>query len=65
MPAYQIVEAIRTGPGNMPRFTGNLSDKQVNDVTQYVVTEIQHPNNPGRFLVSVDSDQSRKASLDS
>ncbi len=47
IPAYQVVEAIRTGPGNMPRFTGNLSDKQVNDVVKYVTTEIQHPNNPG------------------
>jgi ubiquinol-cytochrome c reductase cytochrome c subunit len=49
IPAYQVVEAIRTGPGNMPRFTGNLSDKQVNDVTEYVTTEIQHPDNPGGF----------------
>ena len=49
IPAYQVVEAIRTGPANMPRFTGNLSDKQVNDLTKYVTTEIQHPNNPGGF----------------
>jgi ubiquinol-cytochrome c reductase cytochrome c subunit len=49
IPAYQVVEAIRTGPANMPRFTGNLSDKQVNDVTEYVTTEIQHPDNPGGF----------------
>jgi ubiquinol-cytochrome c reductase cytochrome c subunit len=47
IPAYQVVEAIRIGPGNMPRFTGNLSDKQVNDIVKYVTTEIQHPNNPG------------------
>lgn len=47
IPAFQVVEAIRTGPGNMPRFTGNLSDKQVNDIVKYVTTEIQHPNNPG------------------
>jgi ubiquinol-cytochrome c reductase cytochrome c subunit len=47
IPAYQVVEAIRTGPGNMPRFTGNLSDYQVNDIAKYVTTEIQHPQNPG------------------
>ncbi len=29
VPAFQVAEAIRTGPGNMPRFTGNLSDYQV------------------------------------
>jgi ubiquinol-cytochrome c reductase cytochrome c subunit len=49
IPAFQVVEAIRTGPANMPRFTGNLSDQQVADVTKYVTTEIQHPNNPGGF----------------
>jgi len=49
IPAFQVVEAIRTGPANMPRFTGNLSDQQVLDVTKYVTTEIQHPNNPGGF----------------
>ena len=49
IPAFQVVEAVRTGPGNMPRFTGNLSDKQVDDVVKYVTTEIQHPNNPGGF----------------
>jgi ubiquinol-cytochrome c reductase cytochrome c subunit len=31
----------------MPRFTGNLSDKQVRDVVKYVTTEIQHPQNTG------------------
>ncbi|HEY5266875.1 MAG TPA: c-type cytochrome [Acidimicrobiales bacterium] len=49
IPAYQVVEAIRTGPANMPRFTGNLSDKQVADVTKYVTAYIQHPENPGGF----------------
>ncbi|HVA53051.1 MAG TPA: c-type cytochrome [Acidimicrobiales bacterium] len=49
IPAFQVVEAIRTGPANMPRFTGNLSDQQVADITKYVTTEIQHPNNPGGF----------------
>jgi ubiquinol-cytochrome c reductase cytochrome c subunit len=49
IPAYQVVEAIRTGPANMPRFTGNLSDYQVADIVKYVTTEIQHPQNPGGF----------------
>ncbi len=49
IPAFQVVEAIRTGPANMPRFTGNLSDYQVRDIVKYVTTEIQHPQNPGGF----------------
>ena len=49
IPATQVAEAIRTGPGNMPRFTGNLSDYQVRDIVKYVTTEIQHPQNPGGF----------------
>ncbi len=49
VPAYQVAEAIRTGPGNMPRFTGNLSDYQVADIVKYVTTEIQHPQNVGGF----------------
>ncbi len=49
VPATQVAEAIRTGPGNMPRFTGNLSDYQVRDIVKYVTTEIQHPQNPGGF----------------
>lgn len=47
IPATQVVEAIRTGPGNMPRFTGNLSDYQVRDIVAYVTEYIQHPQNPG------------------
>lgn len=43
----QIAEAIRTGPGNMPRFTGNLSDAQVRDIVAYVSNNIQHPVNDG------------------
>jgi len=43
----QIAEALRTGPGNMPRFTGNLSDAQVRDITAYVTSTIQHPSNIG------------------
>lgn len=49
IPVNQVAEAIRTGPGNMPRFTGNLSDYQVRDIVKYVTTEIQHPRNPGGF----------------
>lgn len=49
IPAFQVVEAVRTGPGDMPRFTGNLSDQQVDDIVEYVTTEIQHPDNPGGF----------------
>ncbi len=47
IPAAQVVEAIRTGPGNMPRFTGNLSDYQVRDIVAYVTEYLQHPKNPG------------------
>ncbi len=47
IPGYQIVEAIRSGPGNMPRFTGNLSDAQVRDIVKYVTSYVQHPQNPG------------------
>ena len=47
--ATQVAEAIRTGPGNMPRFTGNLSDRQVRDIVAYVTEKIQHPSNPGGF----------------
>ena len=43
-----IMEAVRTGPGNMPRFgPGSLSTKQVLDVVAYVTRYIQHPTNPG------------------
>lgn len=46
--AYQVAEAIRTGPGNMPVFgTGTLSNQQVADIVRYVVQSIQHPNNRG------------------
>lgn len=47
IPAYQVAEALRTGPANMPVFTGNLSDQQLADVVNYVVHRIQHPQNPG------------------
>jgi ubiquinol-cytochrome c reductase cytochrome c subunit len=45
--AQQIAEAVRTGPANMPRFSGNLSDAQVADITAYVTEKLQHPQNPG------------------
>jgi ubiquinol-cytochrome c reductase cytochrome c subunit len=45
--AQQVVEAMRIGPANMPRFSGNLSDAQVRDVVAYVTERIQHPANPG------------------
>jgi ubiquinol-cytochrome c reductase cytochrome c subunit len=47
--AQQVAEAIRTGPANMPRFTGNLSDQQVADIVSYVTGRLQHPTNPGGF----------------
>jgi ubiquinol-cytochrome c reductase cytochrome c subunit len=44
----QVAEAVRTGPGNMPRFgTGTLDDKQVADIVAYVTGPIQHPDNRG------------------
>jgi ubiquinol-cytochrome c reductase cytochrome c subunit len=43
----QVAEAMRIGPANMPRFSGNLSDSQVNDVVAYVTEHIQHPTSPG------------------
>lgn len=44
----QVAEAIRTGPGNMPRFgPGSLSKSQVNDIVAYVNTGIDHPINRG------------------
>lgn len=46
--SYQVAEAIRTGPGNMPVFgPGTLSNRQVADIVKYVVEAIQHPDNRG------------------
>ena len=45
----QVAEAVRTGPANMPRFSGNLSDVQVRDIVSYVTGRLQHPTNPGGF----------------
>lgn len=47
VPATQVAEAIRTGPGNMPVFSGNLTDNQVRDIVKYVTEYIEHPRNPG------------------
>ncbi len=43
----QVAEAIRTGPANMPVFSGNLTDAQVRDIVAYVTEHIKHPTNPG------------------
>ena len=45
--AQQVAEAMRIGPANMPRFSGNLTDQQVADIVSYVTGRIQHPVNPG------------------
>jgi len=43
-----IMEAVRTGPGNMPRFgPGTISTAQVHDVIAYVTRYIEHPRDPG------------------
>jgi ubiquinol-cytochrome c reductase cytochrome c subunit len=47
--AQQVAEAIRIGPANMPRFSGNLTDHQVSDIVSYVTGRLQHPTNPGGF----------------
>lgn len=44
----QVAEAVRTGPGNMPRFgPGTLSDRQVDDIVAFVTESLQHPADPG------------------
>jgi quinol---cytochrome-c reductase cytochrome c subunit len=44
----QIIEAMRTGPGNMPRFSpGNITDAEARDVAVYVRQVIQRPDNRG------------------
>ena len=45
--AQQVAEAMRIGPANMPRFSGNLCDTQVRDVGAYVTRYVQHTDNPG------------------
>lgn len=44
----QVEEAVRSGPGNMPRFsTFTVSKRQLADVVAYVTRNIEHPDNPG------------------
>jgi len=44
----QIVEAIRSGPGNMPHFSeGNITNTEARDIAAYVHGVIQHPSDPG------------------
>ena len=44
----QVVEAIRSGPGNMPRFgAGNITDAEARNITAYVTGVLQHPNDAG------------------
>ncbi|HTZ10430.1 MAG TPA: c-type cytochrome [Acidimicrobiales bacterium] len=44
----QVVEAIRTGPTQMPHFgPGNLTNQEVADIVAYVTGPIQHPTNQG------------------
>jgi ubiquinol-cytochrome c reductase cytochrome c subunit len=46
----QIVEAIRSGPGNMPHFgPGDITNTEARDITAYVQGVIQHPSDPGGF----------------
>ncbi len=46
----QIVEAIRSGPGNMPHFSeGNITNAEARDIASYVHGVIQHPTNRGGF----------------
>ena len=44
----RVVEAIRSGPGNMPRFgPGNITNAEARDIAAYVTGVLQHPNNAG------------------
>jgi len=46
--AIQVAEAVRSGPGNMPRFsTFTISKQQLADVVAYVTRHIEQPSNPG------------------
>jgi len=45
----QVVEAIRSGPGNMPHFgPGDITNAEARDIAAYVGV-LQHPSNPGGF----------------
>jgi ubiquinol-cytochrome c reductase cytochrome c subunit len=46
--ATQVVEAIRSGPGNMPHFgPGDITNTEARDISAYVTGVIQHPSDPG------------------
>ncbi len=46
----QIVEAIRSGPGNMPHFgPGDITNSEARDIAAYVRGVIQQPSDPGGF----------------
>jgi ubiquinol-cytochrome c reductase cytochrome c subunit len=46
--AQEVLEAIRTGPGNMPKFgPGDISNQQALDVVEYVTKYIKHPTDIG------------------
>ena len=46
--AVRVAEAVRTGPGNMPRFgQGTISQSELTSVIAYVTDYIDHPRNPG------------------
>jgi ubiquinol-cytochrome c reductase cytochrome c subunit len=48
--ATQVVEAIRSGPGNMPHFSeGNITNSEARDIAAYVTEVIQHPVDRGGF----------------
>ncbi len=44
----QVAEAVRSGPGTMPKFDSFIvSKQQLTDVIDYVTRHIQHPESPG------------------
>ena len=46
--ATEVAEAVRSGPGNMPRFSAfTVSNRQLADVVDYVTRHIEQPSNPG------------------
>jgi len=46
----EVVEAMRTGPGQMPVFGPDaISDEEAADIARYVTGELQHPDDRGGF----------------
>jgi ubiquinol-cytochrome c reductase cytochrome c subunit len=45
--SVQVVEAMRTGPGNMPVFSNKTLDAQQADEVAAYVQYLRHPRNPG------------------